>query len=431
MSATSSEISSHVTDSARRYTLVVLAVVYMFNFVDRQLPAILLPAIRAEFLVSDTVLGLLVGTAFALFYSILGVPIALLADRWNRRNLIAIALAIWSGMTALSGLAANIWHLALARVGVGIGEAGCSPAAHSMIADLYPPAQRSTAMGVYTLGISAGIMLAYMAGGWVVENIGWREAFFIVGIPGLLLAIVVRATVSEPPRGHSEDRTDHREHPPLKQVFRLLLSRKAFLHMAVGAGLSSFAGYSAISWFPSFLTRSFEGNFVLLNIWLGLILGIAGGFGFFFGGYLADFFGRIRQRNAMWFIASTQLAAALASLGVYLAWSAEMALLMFILPVIISNFYLAPVLAQTQSLVPLRMRGVASAIVLLIINLIGLALGPPTVGVLSDYLAASMGDDSLRYALLIGVSVVTPWAALHYLLASKRIETDLERARED
>ena len=402
----------------------------MFNFVDRQLPAILLPAIRAEFLVSDTMLGLLVGTAFALFYSILGVPIALLADRWNRRNLIAIALAVWSGMTALSGLAANFWQLALARVGVGVGEAGCSPPAHSMIADLYPPEQRSTAMGVYTLGISAGIMLAYIAGGWVVENIGWRQAFFIVGVPGILLAILFRATVKEPPRGHSEDRTDHGEHPAIGEVFKLLLSRKAFLHMAVGAGLSSFAGYAAISWFPSFLTRSFEGNFVLLNVQLGLILGIAGGFGFFMGGYLADFFGRTRQRNAMWFIAATQFAAVFASIGVYLSWSAQMALLMFIVPVVISNLYLAPVLAQTQSLVPLRMRGVASAIVLLIINLIGYAMGPPAVGALSDYLAPTMDNESLRYALLIGVSVVTIWAALHYFLASRFIEDDLAQARE-
>jgi predicted MFS family arabinose efflux permease len=430
LQGTSSGTSSSVSNAARSYTLGVLTFVYMFNFVDRQLPAILLPAIRAEFQVSDTLLGLLVGTAFALFYSVLGVPIALLADRWNRRNLITLALAIWSGMTALSGLAANFWHLALARIGVGIGEAGCSPPAHSMIADLYPPERRSTAMGVYTMGISAGIMLAYIGGGWVVENIGWREAFFIVGIPGLVLALVVRLTVAEPPRGHSEARTDHGQHPPIRDVFGLLFSRKSFLNMAVGAGLSSFAGYAAISWFPSFLARSFEGSFVLLNVWLGLILGIAGGLGFLGGGALADFFGRIRQRNAMWFIAATQFAAAIASFGVYLAGSAKLALLMFILPVFISNFYLAPVLAQTQSLVPLRMRGVASASVLLIINLIGLAMGPPVVGILSDYLAPSFGDDSLRYALLIAVSVVTPWAALHYYLASRSIESDLAKARE-
>ncbi|NIS91274.1 MAG: MFS transporter [Woeseiaceae bacterium] len=427
---TSSGTSSTVSSAARRYTMVILAIVYMFNFVDRQILAILLPAIRDEFLVSDTILGLLAGTAFALFYATLGVPIALLADRWNRRNLIAIALAIWSGMTALSGLAANIWQLALARVGVGIGEAGCSPPAHSMISDLYPPKQRSTAMGFYTLGISAGIMLAYLAGGWVVENLGWREAFFIVGLPGLFLAVVVRTTVPEPPRGSSENRADSGDHPPLLSVFRFLLARRSFIHMATAAGLSAFSGYAVISFFPSFIIRSYDMQIVSLGIWLGLILGIAGGAGFFGGGYLADFFARVRQRNAMWFIAITQILAAIASVAVYLAPTAQAALLIFILPVVISNFYLAPVLAQTQSLVPLRMRGVASAIVLLIINLIGLAMGPPLVGALSDYLQPMVGNESLRYSLMISVAIVLPWAALHYTLAGRSIEGDLARARE-
>lgn len=410
--------------------MVILAVVYMFNFVDRQILAILLPAIRDEFLVNDTVLGLLAGTAFALFYATLGVPIALLADRWNRRNLIAIALAIWSGMTALSGVAANIWHLALARVGVGIGEAGCSPPAHSMISDLYPPEQRSTAMGFYTLGISAGIMLAYLAGGWVVENMGWRQAFFIVGAPGLLLAVIVRATVPEPPRGSSENRVDSGDHPPLRSVFRFLLARRSFVHMAVAAGLSSFSGYAVISFFPSFIIRSYDMPIVSLGVWLGLILGIAGGAGFFCGGYFSDLFARIRRRNGMRFIAITQLLAAFASVAVFLAPTAHAALLIFIVPAFVSNFYLAPVLAQTQNLVPLRMRGVASAIVLLIINSIGLAMGPPVVGALSDMLAPAYGDHSLRYSLMIAVAIVLPWAALHYTLASRHIESDLDRVEE-
>jgi len=353
----------------------------------------------------------------------------LLADRWNRRNLIAIALAVWSGMTALSGMAANIWQLGLARVGVGIGEAGCSPPAHSMISDLYPPEQRSTAMGFYTLGISSGIMLAYLAGGWVVENLGWREAFFIVGIPGLLLAAIVRFTVAEPARGASENRADRGDHPSLRSVFSLLLARRSFVHMGVAAGLSSFSGYAVISFFPSFIVRSHEMEIVSLGVWLGLILGIAGGAGFLFGGYMADFFGRIRQRNAMWFIAATQLAGAVTSMAVYLSPTAAAALLLFILPAFLSNFYLAPVLAQTQSLVPLRMRGVASAIMLLIINLIGLGLGPPVVGALSDALAPRFGDDSLRYGLMITVGIVVPWAAIHYFFAGKSIEGDLMRAK--
>ena len=202
-----------ISAATRRYALVILAIVYMFNFIDRQILGILLPAIRDEFGVSDTWLGFLSGTAFAMFYIVLGIPVARYADRHNRRNLIALAVAVWSGMTALSGMAANFAQLALARIGVGVGEAGCSPPAHSMIADLYPPEKRSTAMGVYTIGISAGIMMAYLAGGWVAQNIGWREALLVVGIPGLVLALVVRFTVAEPKRGHSEGREALSEQP--------------------------------------------------------------------------------------------------------------------------------------------------------------------------------------------------------------------------
>ncbi len=419
-----------LTPESRRYAMVILTAVYMFNFVDRQILAILLPAIRDEFQVNDTILGMLAGTAFAMFYATLGVPIALLADRWNRRNLIALALAIWSVMTALSGFAGNIWQLTLARIGVGIGEAGCSPPAHSMIADYFPPEQRSTAMGFYTLGISAGIMLAYLAGGWVVQNIGWREAFFIVGVPGLVLAIVVRTTVAEPRRGASENREDSGLHPPLLSVFQFLVARRSFLHMAVAAGLTAFTGYSVISFFPSFMVRSYGMQIASLGVWLGLILGIAGGSGFFAGGYLADYFGRIRQQNALWFIAATQLLTAVLYIAVFLAPTAAWCLVIFIFPALISNFNLAPVLAQTQSLVSLRMRGVASAIMLLILNMIGLGVGPLAVGALSDLLAAQFADDSLRYSLMIACAVPLPWAALHYYFAGKSIEADLARARD-
>ena len=409
--------------------MVILAIVYMFNFVDRQILAILLPAIRADFGVSDTILGLLAGTAFALFYATLGVPIALLADRWNRRNLIALALAIWSGMTAISGLAANVWQLALARVGVGIGEAGCSPPAHSMIADYYPPAQRATAMGFYTLGISAGIMLAYLAGGWVVANLGWREAFFIVGLPGLLLAVIVRTTVVEPPRGASENRPDDADQPALMDVVRFLLARRSFLHMAVAAGLSAFTGYAVISFFPSFIVRSYGMEIAALGLYLGLILGIAGGAGFFGGGWLADRFGRVRPGNAFRFIAGTQLLTALLYCAVFLAPDAGTALVAFIVPAAVSNFYLAPVLAQTQGLVALRMRGVAAAIMLLILNIIGLGLGPPAVGWLSDLLAARFAEDSLRWALLAVCAGLLPWAAVHYLFAARSLGADLGASR--
>jgi predicted MFS family arabinose efflux permease len=419
-----------ISEGHRRYTLALLAVVYMFNFIDRQILAILLPAIRAEFGVSDLWLGFLSGTAFAMFYIILGIPFARYADRHNRRNLVAFALALWSGMTALCGAAASFVQLALARIGVGVGEAGCSPPAHSMIADLYPPEQRSTAMGVYTLGISAGIMLAYMLGGWVVENMGWREAFFIVGIPGLLLALVVRFTAAEPRRGHSEGREAVSEQPAFLRTLGFLGRRASFIHMTIGGGLSSYVGYSVISFLPSFLVRSFGMPADRIGLYLGLIIGVVGGAGFFLGGYIADHLGRTAHRRALRFIGLAVLLSALPYAAMFLSDSWQSALLFFLLPMLMANVYLAPVLSQAQGLVSLRMRAMASAIALLIINVIGLALGPLLTGLLSDLLEPRFGEESMRYSLLLVTSVVLPWAALHYTLAGRTIDADLERASE-
>jgi len=388
--------------------MFILAVVYMFNFVDRQILSILLPAVRDEFQVGDTVLGLLAGTAFALFYVILGVPVARLADRVNRRNLLAASVAIWSAMTALSGLAANVWYLALARVGVGIGEAGCSPPAHSM----------------------SGIMLAYLAGGWVAQNIGWREAFYIVGVPGLLLALVVRFTIAEPVRGASESRQDTGKQPSLISVVRFLLARRSFLFMAVAAGLSSFVGYSIINFVPSFIVRSFEMEIASLGLWLGLIYGFAGGFGFFMGGYIADHIGRDGHRKALSFVAIAMLVTLVFFVAVFLTTSPVWCLLLYILPAATANVYLAPVLSQTQSLVSLRMRSVASSLVLLIINIIGLAMGPPITGMISDALEPGYGPESMRYSLLLVSVVILPIAAWCYFQAGKSIDGDLQRADE-
>lgn len=415
---------------ARRYAMVILAIVYMFNFIDRTILSILLPAIKAEFGTSDTILGLLTGTAFALFYTILGIPIARYAERCNRRNLIAAAVALWSAMTAVSGYAANIVHLTLARIGVGIGEAGCSPPAHSMIADYFPPEERSTAMGFYTLGISAGIMFAYLGGGWFAQNFGWRTAFLIVGIPGLLLALIVRFTIAEPTRGASESRQSAGPAPGFAEVVRFLLKRQSFAHMAIAAGLSSFVGYATINFLPSFMVRSFGVDLATLGRWLGLIIGIAGGAGFFFGGYIADHLGRDGHRRALNFIAVTILLSVGLLAVMYLSTTATAVLLLFILPAATTNVYLAPVLAEAQSLVGLRMRATTSAIMLLVINLIGLAMGPLVTGALSDALEPQFGLESMRYSLMIVSLVIFPWAALHFYLAGRSIDDDLARAAE-
>lgn len=405
--------------------LGLLTVVYTFNFVDRQILAILLPAIKADFGLSDTVLGFLAGSAFALFYATLGVPIALLADRWNRRNLIAVALAIWSGMTALAGVAANVTQLALARIGVGIGEAGCSPPAHSMIADLYGPKERATAMGIFTLGISAGIMLAYLSGGWVAEHVGWRAAFFLVGVPGLVLALLVRFTIDEPRRGLSDGRTDHADRPGIRHVAAFLLQRRSFIHLSLGSALASFNGYAVISWFPTFLQRSYGMDLAAIGLWLGLILGIAGGIGFAGGGWFADRLGRRGARRSLLGIAWAMLAGCLFQVLVYLAPDPGLALSLFVLPVMLSQVYLPATFAQVQGLVPLRMRAAAAALLLFIINIIGLGLGPLLAGKLSDALTPALGPESLRYSLLIVGIVIVPWSAWHFVLAGRRIEGDL------
>lgn len=412
--------------AVRNYALSALVVVYTFNFIDRQILSILLEPIKADLGLSDTALGMLTGFAFALFYATLGIPIARYADRSNRRNLISVALTIWSAMTAFSGLAQNFWHLLIARVGVGVGEAGCSPPAHSMIADYFPTENRATALGVYSLGIPFGILFGFLAGGWLNEFFGWRVAFFVVGIPGLLLAILIRFTLREPSRGMAEGRTDAGEQPSIMETFTYLWRKRTFRHMAFGSALTAFVGYGVVTWIPSFLIRSYGMETGEVGTYLGLILGIPGGIGIALGGYLADRFGNRDTRWYLWIVTASLLLAAPFSIGVYLSDTATWSLLLLIIPVALGNFYQATTFSQTQGLVTLRMRAVAAAVLLFILNIIGLGAGPQFVGLLSDLLRESYGDESLRYSLLI-FSFVNLWAAYHYYAAGKTLKAELVR----
>ena len=410
--------------AVRNYALGVLVVVYTFNFIDRQILSILLEPIKQDLGLSDSALGMLTGFAFALFYATLGIPIARFADRSNRRNLIAWALAIWSAMTAVSGLAQNFWHLLLARIGVGVGEAGCSPPAHSILADYFPTENRATALGIYSLGIPFGILFGFIAGGWLNEFFGWRVAFFIVGVPGLLLAILVRFTLREPPRGMAEGRVADEEQPTIMETFRFLWSKRSFRHMAVGGGLTAFVGYGVITWVPSFLIRSYGMSTGDVGTYLGLILGIPGGIGIALGGYLADRYGSRDTRWYLWIVSVALIASTPLFFGVYLSSTAFASLMFLILPILLGNFYQATTFSQTQGLVSLRMRSVAAAVLLFILNMIGLGAGPQAIGILSDILQPSYGDESLRYALLI-LSTVQIWAAYHYYQAGKSLKEDL------
>jgi predicted MFS family arabinose efflux permease len=408
----------------------MITVVYVFNFIDRQILAILLPAIKVEFSVDDWVLGFLAGPAFALFYVTLGIPIAALADRWNRRNLISVALTVWSAMTALSGAAATIVQLSLARIGVGVGEAGFVPPAHSMIADMYPPERRSMAMGIFALGISLGITIAYLGGGWMAQNIGWRQAFYIVGVPGLLLAILFRTTVAEPPRGMSEGKADRGERYSIPAVARFLVRRKSFIHLSLGAGLASFTAYAVLSFFPSFLERSHGMNLQEIGVFVGLIIGVSTGVGFVGGGYIADRIGVTSRRNSLWIMSAAMLLGWLFIFPLYLVTDPYLVLAIFFVPSLLNNMYLATTFAQVQGLVGVRMRSVASSLHLFIINLLGLGFGPLVAGWLSDWLAVTAGSESLRYSLLIIGAVTGPWVAFHFYAAGRHIEGDLARVDE-
>lgn len=410
--------------ATRRYVLSILVVVYTFNFIDRQILSILLEPIKNELQVSDTALGALSGFAFALFYATLGIPIARLADRSSRRNLIALALAIWSGMTALSGIAQNYWQLLAARIGVAVGEAGCSPPAHSLIADYYPAHQRATALGIYSLGIPFGILFGFIAGGWIEQFFGWRVAFFVVGLPGLALAVIFWLTVREPPRGLAEGRVVSAEQPSVKEAFNYLWKKKSFRHLATGGALTAFVGYGLTTWAPSFLSRSHEMSSGEIGTWLGLILGIPGGIGIVLGGVLADRFGSRDTRWYLWIVTVALVLSTPFSLAVFLSPTATGALLFLMLPVLLGNFYQATTFSQTQGLVPLGMRAVAAAVLLFIINIIGLGLGPQAVGIVSDLLKPEYGDDSIRYSLMI-FSLVNLWSAWHYYLAGKYLKDEL------
>lgn len=417
-----------ITESVKRYTLGVLVVVYTFNFIDRQILSILIEPIKADLGVSDFAMGLLSGTAFAIFYATLGMPLALIADRWNRRNLIGISLALWSGMTALSGLAMNFWQLAAARIGVGIGEAGCSPAAHSMIADLYSIKDRATALGVYALGIPFGIMFGLFAGGAIADAFGWRMAFFIVGVPGILLSLVVFFTIKEPPRGHADGHVHtESDRASILQVFRFLIAKRSFVHMAAGGGLTAFVGYGLITWAPTFFVRSHDMSLTEAGFWLGLVLGIPGGVGIVAGGWLSDRFG---SRDTRWYLWVTAIALAVivpiaASAFLVDAW--WLSLLLLSVPVCLGNFYQGTTFSQTQGLAPVHMRAVAAGILLFLLNFIGFVFGPPAVGRLSDAFAGTFGDDALGYSLLTW-AFVNLWAAFHYWRAGAHLPGDLPAA---
>jgi len=416
-----------VGGTSRRYILVMLTLVYVINYLDRNILNILLPAIKAEFHLTDADLGFLSGTVFAILYATLGVPLAWLADRANRRNIIAISMLLFSAMTAVSAFAGTFVQLVLARIGTGIGEAGTSPSVNSVISDLYEPKERAGALSFYAAGLNIGLLLAFFGGGWIEQTFGWRMAFLAAGIPGLVIALLFMFTVPEPKRGHVEQIADPGHAPHLPETIAYLWQQRSFRFIAFGTAMASFGGYAGNSFVPVFLARTHHMSSAEIGITLAMLFGVVGAFGTYFSGVVADWLGKrdVRWNMRIVFIA---ILIAIPSFPIYfLSPSLPVALAGAVLPTIIGAAYLAPSYAMVQSLVPLRMRTQAAAILLFTLNIIGFGTGPFLVGLESDLLKPILGADALRWALL---STVFTWlvAAWCFWMASRRLTAELARA---
>jgi predicted MFS family arabinose efflux permease len=417
---------SEITPRYANYALGLLLGVYIFNFIDRQILSILMENIKNEIQLSDTELGFLGGIAFALFYTFAGIPIARWADRGSRRNIIAISVLIWSLFTAFTGAARNFWMILAARIGVGVGEAGCSPPAHSLISDFFPAERRGRALSIYALGIPIGGSLGTLVGAWVGDLFGWRMAFVAVGLPGIVLALIVRMTLREPARGESEAEGPVEAEPgSLSEVLRFMATLRSFWHLSFAGALHAFVGYGAAYFVPSFFARVHEMGLAERGTWLSLV-GLVAVIGTYLGGWLGDRLAPIDMRWYLWVPAIATLAGVPIALGYYLSPNPYVALLLFGIPAGIAGpMYLGPSFALTQTLVKPEMRALASAILLFVMNLIGLGIGPWFVGFMSDALAPRFGVESLRWALVGIVTIGNLWATFHYLAAARTLRDDL------
>lgn len=414
-----------VSPARRWYVLVLLTFVYALSIADRYVMSTLIEPIKADLRLSDSAIGFLTGVALALFYVTAGLPLATLADRANRRNMIAIALGAWSVMTAFCGVSQNVWQLLLARIGVGIGEAGGTPPSTSLVSDYFPWRRRALALSVYSVGASIGSMLGSSAG-YASDAWGWRTAFFFLGVPGVVIALVVRATVREPLRGQLDEAP-----PPAKaslfDTLRFARSQPALLHTLIGAAVYTLWAWGLMWWTPSYLVRSHGMALGDAGGALSLMHGI-GGSAVLVLTMLA--MGRLGKRDARlvpWFVAGMIALATVPAIVAYAARGRGLTIDMLWIFIPLSYAPFGPTYALLQNLVPASMRAQAVALMLFCANIANLVIAPQVVGIASDLLAPSCGSESLRYAL-IPLSTLGIWAAWHYWLCAKHLASGLERA---
>jgi MFS family permease len=427
-----------------------MTLTYTSSFMDRTVLSIIQTPIKKELGLSDTQLGVLAGFAFALFYSTLGIPVARLAERLDRRWLIAASLAIWSGATAASGLARGFASLFAFRVAVGVGEAGASPPAHSLITDFFEPHRRGRAFSIYSLGVSAGVLIGSIAGGYVAQAYGWRMTYVIFGIPGVVLAILIPLTIREPKRGRLDaPRPEGERLPGLGEVFQRFVRKRALFHCIAGASIAAFGSYSIIAFSAPFFIRAHGASLPEAGLFLGLTSGLSAGIGIFFSGQITD---RASQKDARWAVWIPAIGLLLATplyIAGFLAPTKSEAMAILLVPPVLQYLYLGPTMGLMHNLVTPRMRATATAFLYLTVNLFGMGLGPPLTGFLSDKFSAALltGDlaercraggvasgadavcraaaaSGIRWALVVS-TLAFIWAAIHYLIAARTLRNDL------
>jgi predicted MFS family arabinose efflux permease len=413
--------------SRRKLTLLLLLLVYTFNFIDRQIIGILAIPIKHDLGLSDSQLGLMGGLAFALFYTGLGIPIAMLADRFSRTWIMTIALALWSAMTAVCGLANSFWQLFFARLGVGVGEAGGVAPAYSLIADYFPPNQRARALSFYSFGIPVGGALGIVFGGVIAHMIDWRTAFFIVGLAGIALAPMFRLLVKEPPRGGFDRKPARTQAPRFGEIIRTLAGKPSFWLISLAASCSSMMGYGLFFWLPSFFVRSFGLSLLDASLIFGAILLIGGVAGIWGGGWLADRFGPDDRRRYLTIPAWAWLAILPLNVVGILTPSLTLCFFVMLVPTALGLVWLGPVVTTIQHMVRPDMRATASAVFLFINNLLGIGLGTWALGALSDGLTERFAEHALRYSIVAGSCFYLLACALMFM-ASRRVERDLDGA---
>ncbi|MCA1395223.1 MFS transporter [Bradyrhizobium sp. BRP56] len=411
--------------SARRYyVLALLTIIYALNFLDRTIFNVLIEPIKKEFTLSDTTMGLLAGFGFVLFYSLLGIPIARMADRLSRRNIVAIAFAFWSAMTYLCGLASSVTTLVLARVGVGIGESAGTPASQSMIADLFDKNERPRALGIYAIGTYLGVFLGYFIGGYVNQHYGWRMAFFTAGLPGIALAAVLWLTIAEPKRGAMAE-TFKAE--PIGPTLRFLASQPSFVIVLVGFCLTTYTNYATAVWIPPFLARIHHLTSAEIGTYAGTFKGLAGMAGTLIGGLVVAQIGRRDDRWKLWAPAIMSGLAGPVFALCMLTQSFTLMVATLALTSFMVGFHLGPIFAIAQTVAKPSMRALASAIVLLTATCFGQGIGPLAVGMINDALKGTYGVDAVRYSLL-SAALTTTLGALLFVWAARAIRADIARA---